>query len=89
MYTTEGDDFTGIIGLGERVTTNLFYDDDDGVYSAWARDAAMPIEDGRPPGKNVYGVHPFYMFRNDINSWAGVFTNLAAAQDWYIKNYKS
>ena len=28
------------------------------------------------------------MFRQNENTWGGVFTNLAAAQDWYIKNYK-
>lgn len=88
LYTAKGDEFKSIIGLGERVSTDLFLDKDDGVYSAWAFDNGMPIEDGRPPGKNTYGVHPFYMFRNNENTWGGVFTNLAAAQDWYVKNYK-
>lgn len=37
----------------------------------------------------MYGTHPFYMFRHDAQSWAGVFTKLAHASDWYIKNNKA
>jgi hypothetical protein len=48
------------MGLGERVSGDLFYE--DGVYSIWNRDAGMPFDDGRPAGKNVYGTHPFLMF---------------------------
>ena len=82
----KGDDFKGIMGLGERVQFDLFYE--DGVYSIWNRDAGTPPDNGRPPGKNVYGTHPFFMFKHDNSSWVGVFTKLAAAQDWYIKNDK-
>jgi len=28
----------------------------------WNMDRGMPFEDGKPPGKNLYGTHPFYMF---------------------------
>ena len=54
----------------------------------WNRDATTPKEDGRPPGKNIYGTHPFFMFKHSETSWVGSYTNLAAAQDWYIKNDK-
>lgn len=50
---------TGIMGLQEKVSNNLFLD--DGVYSLWARDNGEAIEDGKAPGKNIYGTHPFYM----------------------------
>lgn len=50
------------MGLGERVSSDLFYD--DGVYSIWNRDAGTPPDNGRPPGKNVYGTHPFFMYQN-------------------------
>lgn len=36
----------------------------------------------------MYGTHPFYMFRHDTSSYAGVFTKLAHAQDWFITNNK-
>jgi len=36
----------------------------------------------------MYGTHPFYMFRHDASSYAGVFTKLGHAQDWFIKNNK-
>jgi alpha-glucosidase (family GH31 glycosyl hydrolase) len=54
----------------------------------WNRDAGMPFDDGKPTGKNVYGTHPFYMYKNSPGTWVGVFTKLAAAQDWYLKNDK-
>lgn len=78
------DKFRGIFGLGERATKDFFYK--SGVYSLWAKDIDNPMEDGRLPGKNDYGVHPFYMFKHSANSWVGVYHNLAQAQDWWIKN---
>ena len=34
----------------------------------------------------MYGVHPFFMFKQAPNSWVGVFQKIANAQDWWIKN---
>ena len=34
----------------------------------------------------MYGTHPFYMAKATDETWFGVYTNLAAAQDWWIKN---
>ena len=79
--------YNGIMGLSEQFSNNLFLQ--DGVYSLWSRDQPDPIEDGKAPGKNMYGTHPFYMARAQDESWFGVFTNLAAAQDWWIKNEKT
>jgi alpha-glucosidase (family GH31 glycosyl hydrolase) len=84
LHTGTGADFRGIFGLGERVGGNLFYP--DGVYSMWARDVASPVENGKAPGNNLYGTHPFYVYQVNPATWAGVFTKLAAAQDWWIKN---
>lgn len=36
VYTPQGDQFTGIFGLGERVNKDFFFK--DGVYSMWTRD---------------------------------------------------
>ena len=74
----------GIMGLGEQVTTDLFVP--SGVYSFWSRDAGTPTADGKKPAKNVYGTHPFFMGKATDKKWFGVFTNLAAAQDWYVSN---
>ena len=49
------------------------------MYSSWNRDAETPEDDGKPPGKNGYGTHPFFMYQQDVGSWVGVYTNLAAA----------
>jgi alpha-glucosidase len=80
---------TGVLGLTERLTNDLFLD--DGVYSLWARDT-QDLDSGHP-GNNLYGTHPFFMGRspNDdrgraSTGWFGVFANNAAAQDWWIKN---
>ena len=46
----------------------------------WAKDQAATVEDGKLPTKSLYSVHPFYMFRHNTSSWAGVYTNMAQAQ---------
>lgn len=82
--TVSKDNFKGVMGLAERTSSDLFLP--DGVYSLWSRDIPNPIEDGKAPGKNLYGTHPLYMGQASDKTWFGVFTNLAAAQDWWIKN---
>jgi len=52
----------------------------------WTRDQPSPIADGKLPGKNLYGVHPYYMAKATDGNWFGVYTNLAQAQDWWVKN---
>jgi len=66
-----GTKFRGILGLGEKASHNFFYQ--SGTYSLWTKDIPTPIEDGQLPGKNMYGVHPFYIFQNSNNTWVGVF----------------
>jgi len=77
-------DSKGIMGLFERVSSDLFLP--DGVYSLWSLDTANPVETGKQPGNNLYGTHPYYMAQASDDSWFGVYTNLAAAQDWWIKS---
>jgi len=74
-YHLAGSDFNGIYGLGERVQKDLPYP--DGVYTMYARDAVMPLEDGKVPGKGTYGTFPFYLFRTDHGIWTGVYHNIA------------
>jgi hypothetical protein len=61
VHVKMGDDFKGIMGLAERTVSDLFLP--DGIYALWSRDIPNPAEDGKLPGKNLYGVHPFYMGR--------------------------
>jgi alpha-glucosidase (family GH31 glycosyl hydrolase) len=84
VFTETDDKFTGIFGLGERVNKDFFFK--DGVYSMWARDQPNTDETGKSPGNNMYGTHPFYMYKHKTNTWIGVLTKLAHAQDWWIKN---
>ena len=78
------DQFRGIFGLGERASTDFFVK--TGVYSMWAKDIDNPTENGQLPGKEVYGVHPFYIFKHASAAWFGVYHNNAQAQDWWINN---
>eukprot|EP00347_Sterkiella_histriomuscorum_P022543 403338093 len=82
-----GENSKGIFGLGERASYDFFYQ--DGVYSMWSKDIPTPIETGRAPGSEIYGVHPFFMYKRNKDSWVGVLYKLANAQDWYVKNDKT
>ena len=73
----------GVMGLFERVASDLFLP--DGVFSLWSLDTANPVETAKPPGNNLYGTHPIYMGMASDDTWFGVYTNLAAAQDWWLK----
>jgi hypothetical protein len=82
VYTEKGS--KGIMGLFERVSNDLFLP--DGVYSLWSRDIPNPVENGKPPGKNLYGTHPVIFGKATDKSWFGLYTNLANAQDWWVTN---
>lgn len=84
MYIMTND---GVIGLADQVGTSLFLE--DGVYSLWDVENKAQRRDGKLPGKNVYGVHPFLMGKCEDDSWVGIYTNLAAAQDWWIKSHST
>jgi hypothetical protein len=81
-YTESGDKFKGVFGLGERANFDFFYK--DGVYSMWSKDIPTPIETGDLPASNMYGTHPYFMYKHKSNAWVGVLYKLAAAQDWWI-----
>ena len=75
--TSQDPDFKGVFGLGERAAEDIFLK--DGVYSMWARDSLTPDESGKPPGNNMYGTHPFFMYKYKSNNWVGVLYKLANA----------
>lgn len=75
--------FQGVMGLTDRPTDSLFLD--DGVYSLWTRSNRNERTKATSPA-TANDVHPFYMSQASDMSWFGVYTNLAAAQDWYVTN---
>jgi len=44
-----------LMGMGERAGDLYFKNETGGIHSRWAHDAANPIDDGLPPGRNMYG----------------------------------
>ena len=82
-HTKAGDSFKGIMGLADR-TGDLFLD--DGVYSLWSRSKKTTKDIDKIHYTSSTGVHPFYMAKASDDSWYGVYTNLANAQDWWIEN---
>jgi len=82
--TPKDQDFSGVFGLGERANKDFFLK--DGVYSMWSRDQPTPDEEGTLPGANMYGVHPYFMYKHKQGAWVGVLYKLAHAQDWWVKN---
>mmetsp|Transcript_21981 Transcript_21981/g.16335 ORF Transcript_21981/g.16335 Transcript_21981/m.16335 type:complete len:176 (+) Transcript_21981:2141-2668(+) len=51
-----------LMGMGESAG-DLFYTK-SGIYSRWTHDQANPIDDGLPPGKNMYGFQPMYVYQS-------------------------
>lgn len=43
------------MGLGERAGRAMFKNEKDSVHTIWPYDAPNPIDDGKAPGKNMYG----------------------------------
>ena len=88
MKTTANINSNGkIFGLGERVGEFFL---DDGIYTLWAQDQQSPVEDGKRPGKNVYGTHPVYFSKlKSGNDFFAVFENNAGAQDFILESTSS
>ena len=70
-------------GSGDRALQQFFIK--PGVYTSYARDIPTPVETGKPPGNNMYGVHPILYTRLTSGKWMGVFINNANAQDWILE----
>jgi alpha-glucosidase (family GH31 glycosyl hydrolase) len=85
LSTLKDSKFRGVMGLGERSSSKLFFD--DGIYSMNAYDQSTS-EDTGSGGKQTYGVHPFFMFQHSADKWVGVFSKQAHAQDWVVMNDK-
>lgn len=83
VNVTANSSFTGIWGLGERVS-DFFYK--DGIYTGLARDNGSPFDKGNLPGNGMYSHQPVYFGRGNDGTFFGVFNLNANAADWYIRN---
>lgn len=73
-----------IWGLGEQVTDQFYLQ--DGIYTFWNRDSATTNYDVTSlPGKNIYGTHPFIMYKGETGDFVGVFFNSINAMDVVIQ----
>lgn len=78
-----------LMGMGERAGDLLYKNEDGGLHSRWAHDAANPIDDGLPPGRNMYGIQPFYIYQSSNLKWYGVFNNNLYATDFIVTTPKA
>lgn len=72
-----------LMGMGERAGS-LFYTE-DGIHSRYTFDQANPIDDGLPPGRNMYGFQPMYVYQHPSTKWVGVFDLNSYATDYLLK----
>jgi alpha-glucosidase (family GH31 glycosyl hydrolase) len=71
-------------GMGEQVTDKFFLE--DGIYSFWNRDnGGENYSSSSLPGKNIYGTHPFLMFKSKAGDFVGFFLNNANGIDMVIE----
>ena len=73
-----------IMGFGERnYKTKLDVGD---IYTTWSRDEPNEIEDGWPPGKNIYGYHPMYLTKEASGKFNIGFMRISTAFDVLLLN---
>ena len=73
-----------LYGLGERAGRAHLKDQDNFVHTLWPYDAPNPIDDGKPPGKNMYGYHPVYYYQANTTDWMAVFDIGTYASDYFV-----
>ena len=77
-----------LMGMGERAGDLFYKNEDGGIHSRWTHDAANPIDDGLPPGRNMYGIQPFYIYQGSNKAWYGVFNNNLYGTDFIVTTPK-
>ena len=55
IFDMNGENDAPLMGMGERAGELFFKNEVGGIHSRWSHDAANPIDDGKPPGRNMYG----------------------------------
>jgi len=83
IFNLNQDNNKPLMGMGEDAGS-LFYSK-SGIYSRYTHDQANPIDDGLPPGKNMYGFQPLYLFQSEVaDRWVGVFDLNPYATDYLL-----
>lgn len=72
------------MGLGERAGSFFYTDESDGVHTSNAYDQPNPIDDGKPPGKNLYGSQPYYAYQSQHKDFIGILNVNSYAQDFIL-----
>jgi hypothetical protein len=54
------------------------------VHTIWPQDQPNPIDDNKPPGKNMYGYQPVYYYQANTTDWMAVFDVGTYASDYFI-----
>jgi hypothetical protein len=73
-----------LYGLGERAGRAHLKDQQDYVHTLWPQDQPNPIDNGKAPGKNLYGYQPVYYYQADTYDWIAVFDVGTYASDYFI-----
>jgi alpha-glucosidase (family GH31 glycosyl hydrolase) len=73
----------GVIATFGQRSGDLFVK--DGVYGMWTKDEAIKYSFNAAE-QNMQSVHPFFMAQISDGSWYGVYSNVAAAQEWELVN---
>jgi alpha-glucosidase len=72
------------MGMGERAGDLYYKNETNGIHSRWTHDGANPIDDGLPPGRNMYGFQPTYYYQSNSLKWVAVFNNNPYATDFIV-----
>jgi len=73
-----------IMGFGERNFKSRL--DVGDIYTTWSRDEKNVIENGWPPGKNIYGCHPMYLAKEASGNFNIGFLRTSNAFDTMLLN---
>ena len=82
-FSLDPDNKYPLMGLGQR--KGPFYINSSGTHTLFTR-ASSQYDDGKLPGKNSYGAHPFYAYQTPNKKFMGVFNMNTHAMD-YILNF--
>ena len=82
-FMTNKENGRPLMGIGERAGKAMLKNQST-VHTIWPYDAPNPIDDGKPPGKNMYGYQPVYYYQAQTKDWMAVFDAGTYASDYFV-----